>query len=414
MTQVRTFRGSLVNPEVAHEVVAPAYDSMTADQRARYAEAHPRNYLNVMRTQEDYSEGVSVEEILNQNKRNLENLIETRSFSPQPDHCFVIYRLISAGHQQTGLVAEIPVQEVDDGLVLKHELTRRDREELLVQYQSHVGVSSSPIALAYHARPEISSLLERITDTTDPYLDYLSQDGVRQILWRVESDSDQQEIARLFSAISLTYLTDGHHRAAAASRYRKLPSKNGVNNQTDSSRDDLLVALFPDDELAILPFNRVVKDLNGLSATDFLQQLGKEFLITHLSCDANNPAKPDAAGNFIMVLGDDCYQLTLKDVQRSTDNPVANLDVIKLQELILDPLLGIADARGDARLEYVSGSTGSDSVNNLRLKGWQVAFYCHPISMQELMAVSDAGQVMPPKSTCFEPKVRSGLFLLQK
>ena len=412
MTRVRPFKGSLVNPARVREVVAPAYDSMSASERARFADARPDNFLNVMRTREDWPEDICVQEILRNNKRNLESMIANGSFCEQSEAGFVIYRLIAGGHQQTGLVAEIPVSEVDEGRVLKHELTRREHEDLLVDYQSFVGVSSSPVALAFHADTSIRRLMASIAESTTPYLDYEGDDGVRQQLWRVTDCEIISELRGNLSTVENAYLTDGHHRVAAASRY--LANRRASGELSEGDWDHLLVALFPADELSILPFNRCVRDLNGMDESGFLGALSEHFHVSHLQCSADSPSSPETMGNFVMVLDDNCYQLTIKDTSRDPDDPVGGLDVTRLQNLVLGPLLGIEDARGDNRLEYLSGTTGVSGVNELRRKGWRLAFYCHPVSMAELMAVADAGQFMPPKSTCFEPKVRSGLFLLLK
>ena len=408
MTCVRPFQGSLVSPDKAHEVVAPAYDSMTAQQRARFAEARPLNFLNVMQTQDDYADATDINEILARNKQNLNRLFDQQCFVPQSGDALYIYRLIFDGHQQTGLVGEIPVEEIEQGKVLRHELTRQDREDLLVQYQSYVGVSSSPVALAYKANAEIKRIQQEITRTVEPYLDHTGAQGLRQMVWKVDSAVHQQQLQQYFAAVDITYITDGHHRAAAATRFLEHCRLEG---RDPGEWCQLLVALFPDDELSILSFNRCVKDLNGLDESEFFKAVAENFHVEHLQCDPTNPPGPEALGNFVMVLDDSCYHLRVLDTARDPDNPVASLDVNRLHNLLLNPILGIEDPRNDPRLEYVSGLQGGNGVQALRQKNWRLAFYCHPISMQELMAVADAGQVMPPKSTSFEPKVGAGVFL---
>ncbi len=413
MTQVRTFHGYVVNPIRAQEVVAPAYDSLSSDERSSYADSHPDSYLNVMRTREDYPAGfpITTGEILDQNKKNLERMLDDGCFVANDIATFFVYRLSHGEHTQTGLVAEISVAEIDEGKVLKHELTRRDREELLVEYQEYVGASSSPVALAYEAVPDIKSLLGRIADSDKPFLDLGSDDGVRQLLWRIQNPADQQMLQALFAEVPVTYLTDGHHRTASASRYVAGLLETGRAPASDGAWNHVLVALFPHDELNVLPFNRCVRDLGDMGRDTFLSRLEADFEVTEILCNVDAPPSPRAPGHFCMVLDDRCYQLVTRVREVNPSSPATFLDVNLLQSLVLEPLLGIVDSRSDPRLEYVSGVTGSAGVNQLRKRGWQIAFYCYPASMEEIMTVSDAGQTMPPKSTCFEPKVRSGLFL---
>ena len=411
MVRVRTFRGYVVNPARAPDIVAPAYDSMSPAERARYAESNPDNYLNVMRTREDYPQDarVSIGEILASNKRNLERLLARDGFIEQDDAAFYVYRLSDGGHAQTGLVAEIPVAEIDAGKVLKHEQTRRDREDLLVEYQEVVGASSSPVALAYAAVEEIRALLREIARDAAPHLDLESDDGARHTLWRVEDETLQRRLCELFERVPVTYLTDGHHRTASTLRYVARLVAEGRARARDGAWNHLLVALFPHDEMRVLPFHRCVRDL-GMSREAFLDRLSERFEVEVLDCDPAAPALPSGRGEFTLVLDDDCFRVAAKRVRSEREDPAASLDAGILQDCVLESILGIADC-SDPRVEYVSALSGVEGVNHLRARGWRVAFYCHPPSIEDIMAVSDAGGIMPPKSTCFDPKVRSGLFL---
>ena len=411
MTDLFAFDGFVVNPKRAGDIVAPAYDSMSADQRARYAESHKDNYLNVMRTREDYpvDQEIQISEILATNKENLNRLIADDGFVEITAKSFFIYRLILDDHQQTGLVAELPVSALDKGAVLRHEQTRADREELLVEYLEVVGASSSPVALAYRAQPEIDALLAQYCHGT-PCVDTTSSDGVRQILWQVSDSEGVSRLSKIYETIPVTYLTDGHHRTASATRYvNKLIANNNAPEQ-DGVWNHVLVALFPHDQLRILPFHRCVKISNSdVDFTDVLSQLNQRFDVTLLDCDPKNPIMPDRPGCLTMVHRDRCYSVTL--VSAEVDGAVVTLDVNSLQTQILQPILGISEGGADSRLEYVSGSAGIEGVNEAIQKGFDLAFYMYPVSIEDIMKVSDMGNVMPPKSTCFEPKVRSGLFL---
>ena len=413
MAVINPFGGYVVNPERADDIIAPAYDSMTVEERSHHANSNPDNYLNAMRTREDYPADaeIGIGEILATNRRNIEHMVATRGFVEIGEADFFVYRLIHGEHRQTGLVAEIPVVEIDEGRVLKHEQTRADHEELLVEYQETVGASSSPVALAYQAVDGIREILDSITADTEPFLDHQTDDGVRQILWRVNDETRSRRLVEAFTRVPVTYLTDGHHRSASASRYVARLKQEDREPEQDGAWNHLLVALFPHDELRIFPFHRLVHDLGDTDAAGILERLRETFTVTPLECDAAAPLLPSQAGCFTMVLDESCYRLDPIEFRSASENPAAALDVNLLQSLILEPVFGIRDSRADTRLAFVNGANGYGAVNHLRAKGWRVAFYCHPPSIEDIMLVSDAGEIMPPKSTCFEPKVRSGLFL---
>ncbi len=405
MPRIHPFAGYVVDAGRAPEVVAPAYDSLSPAERIRYAASHPHNYLNAMKSLEDFDGDAEIEDILAENRSNLERLLADGCFRRQRTPALFVYRLAIDGHVQTGLVGELAVADIERGAVLKHELTRVEREQLLVDYQMRVGASSSPVALAYPACERIRSLQQQVVEDAAPQLDLTSDDGVRQTLWRIDDAPLSAELLAAFASVPVTYLTDGHHRVAAASRLLAQLRDDGRDPRAASVWDRLLVALFPHDELRVLPFHRCVSDLGGMSRETLLQRLAQVAELEPLSADPANPPSPARAGEFVMVLDDVCYRMRLASAADG------RMDVSQLQERVLEPILGIGDSRADARLEYVSGVLGVDGVNRLRQIGWRVCFYCHPVSMDDVMRVSDAGGVMPPKSTSFEPKVRSGLFL---
>lgn len=412
MPRIRAFDGYVVNPSRASDVIAPAYDSLTPAARTRFSDVHPDSYLNVMRTREDYpGEDIATTDILQRNRDNLFRLLDKGCFLPLESPAMFVYRLGQNDHVQTGVVAELPVGEIDRGAVLRHEQTRRDREDLLVEYQEFVGATSSPVALAYRADAHIGELVSRVIAGGEPFLDSRSMDGVRQQLWKVADAKSVEALCDAFQRIPVTYLTDGHHRTASASRYVARLRQNGRMPAFDGGWNHVLVALFPDDELRILPFNRVVRDFGDGDESSFLDRLRQVFDVESLDVAAHAPPLPDRQGTFVMVLDDRCFRLHARECLVDSEDPSAYLDVSLLERHILDPLLGIGDSRSDPRLEYVSGSAGYEGVNRLRADGWRLAFYCHPATLCDIMKVSDAGLIMPPKSTSFEPKVRSGLFL---
>jgi uncharacterized protein (DUF1015 family) len=409
VTDIHPFKGWIIDPQRVDEVVAPSYDAMTPAERVEYCRSHPRNYLTVMRSLDEFGDDArpSLDDLLAGNRSRLEQLLESGAFVRRDRPSLYVYRLALDGHEQTGLVAEIPVEEYEQGRVLRHEHTRSDKEDQLARYQEVVGASSSPIALAYPPDPDIDAEIDRLTRDR-PLLDFVADDGLHQTIWAIEDTKAQERLRELFAGVGTTYLTDGHHRAASAARYA---ARRRRHADGDGAWRYMLALLFPGGQLRVLSFNRCVRDLGTLSAGEFLARLDDSFHVTALPDDADDASlKPRAAREFVMLLDGSWYRLTVRP-EKVPDDPVAALDVSLLQDLVLEPLLGIRDVRSDPRLDYVSDALGVDGLRRRAESGWRVAFNCHPTSIAELMTVADAGAVMPPKSTCFDPKARSGIFL---
>ncbi|MBT6071466.1 MAG: DUF1015 domain-containing protein, partial [Proteobacteria bacterium] len=315
-----------------------------------------------------------------------------------------VYQVEIDGHTQTGIVAEIPIKEYGTGVVRKHEETRKEHELRLVSYLNDVGASSSPVCLAYKSRVEINSVVDKVF-LDDPLLDFDLPDGLRQKLWQITDADTLAQLREGFSNVAATYLTDGHHRAASTLRYAADCHAKGKG---DGPWDYLLVVMFPAEQLRVLPFNRCVRDLGSITEDQLLDQIKTHFLLEPVP--AKESSLPQRRGEFLMLVDDHAYQLTRRTDSESS-SPVKSLDVSFLQDYLLAPILGIQDARGDPRLDYVTGDSGLAGLIQRSQQGWRLGFACYPTSMEELMAVADAGEVMPPKSTCFDPKPRSGLFL---
>ena len=406
MTDIHAFSPFVVTAADAPAVVSPAYDSMSSEERLQFRQAHPRNYINVMRTTDDFPKGQrpTEEEVTAENIEQLNALRTSGAFAPSLIDALFVYELEIDGHRQTGIVTEIPIHEYGDGSVRKHEETRKEHELRLVSYLKEVGASSSPVCLAYDGRAGIDTLVKAATQS-EPFLDFVLPDGIHQKLWRI---TDEETIASLraeFAQVHATYLTDGHHRAASTLRHAAGCHAEG---RGAGPWDFLLVVLFPAEQLRVLPFNRCVRDMGELTTDQMLNRISEHFVVE--STELSERSLPSTHGEFLMVVGDQAYRLTRR-FDDPSGSPVRDLDVSYLQDHLLAPILGINDARGDARLDYVTGDLGLAGLQQRLAQGWQLAFACFPTSMEELMAVADAGEVMPPKSTCFDPKPRSGLFL---
>ena len=384
-------------------MVAPAYDSMAPAERAAYAKANPSNFIKTMRTPEDYveSENPSLGMVLDHNLNAVQKMLEDSTFELQPHEALYIYRLHTGDHVQTAVIAEVPVTEYQQGRIHKHEHTRSEHENRLTQYLQHVGVSSSPICLAYQDDACIDKTVEIITQDK-PLLDFSLEDGVRQTIWKV-GGTEQIDILRTqFLSVEVAYLTDGHHRMAASVRH-------AANRSSSGPWDNFLAALFPATQMRILSFNRCVRDLNGLSVEQLIDGLALNFTVDRISDDRKTmlPSKP---GEFTLLVETQLFRLQVRPARVPNDS-VGSLDVSLLQNLFLEPVLGIEDDRSDPRLDFVTGDRGLNGLRQRAEEGWQAGIACYPTSMTGLMSSADRGLVMPPKSTCFDPKARSGIFL---
>ena len=384
-------------------MVAPAYDSMAPVERAAYVKANPWNFIKTMRTPEDYdeSENPSLEMVLDHNLNAVQKMLEDSTFELQPQEALYIYRLHTGDHFQTAVIAEVPVTEYQQGRIHKHEHTRSEHENRLTQYLQHVGVSSSPICLAYQDDARIDETVEIITQDK-PLLDFFMEDGVRQTIWKVV-ETEQIDILRTqFLSVEVAYLTDGHHRMAASVRH-------AANRSSSGPWDNFLAALFPATQLRILSFNRCVRDLNGLSVEQLIDGLALNFTVDRIS-DDRKTMQPSKPGEFTLLVENQLFRLQVRPARVPNDS-VGSLDVSLLQNLFLEPVLGIEDDRSDPRLDFVTGDRGLNGLRQRAEEGWQAGIACYPTSMTDLMSIADRGLVMPPKSTCFDPKARSGIFL---
>ena len=412
MPKIKAFDGYLVKNECAAKIVAPEYDAVPAAQRRAFADANPDNYINTMRLREDFNPASppTPKELLEFNRQNLERLLSDGYFTPFDQPCIFIYQLIHGKNAQTGIVCEISADEYQHGHVRKHENTRREHEDLLTQYQKIVGVASCPISLAYPENPAIDEFIKQQVKK-QPMLDFTTGDDVHQRVWCIEDPATQGELSALFEQVENTYLTDGHHRAASGWRYAEMMRETN-GNIGDEPYNQLLVALFSDHELNLLPFHRCVRDLGETNPKELLGALEQSFEVT--VAEDQESFAPCQHGEFGMFLENTWYRLTLRPGLVDREDPVASLDVSILQDFVLGPLLDIHDYRGDPRLGYVSGIEGKTGLEQKVKEGWAVSFACFATSMDQLMHIADAHALMPPKSTYFDPKTRSGIFVRLK
>ena len=405
MATVRPFQALRPSPESAAETSSVPYDVVTATEARELAARSPLSFLHVSRAEIDLPVGTdpysdAVYEKAGENfqalKRNCPMLLED---SPS----LYVYRLRMGVHTQTGIAACCSIDEYDRDIVRKHERTRKDKEDDRTRHMLTLRAQTGPVFLTYKAREDINAAVASQV-TGNPLYDFTAPDGVQHTVWKLgQAASDQ--ISKAFSNVPTIYIADGHHRAASARRARReLLSKNPRHNG-EEEYNYFLAVLFPSNQVRILPYNRVVKDLNGKTPETFLKELGEQFRVS-----ADTQATPTAKGAIAVYLADRWYGLLIPPESVNSSDPISSLDVSILQERVLDRILGIKDIRIDKRIDFVGGVKGTAELERLVDNGAAaVAFSLFPVTVTELMSISDAKQIMPPKSTWFEPKLRDGL-----
>ena len=407
MAVIHPFRALRPTKERAHEVASVPYDVVNTEEARALAAANPLSFLRVSRPEIDMPEGTDIHSapVYQQAAANFQQLIEAAPLKMDDEPSLYLYRLRMGEHEQTGIAACCSVDEYDNDLIRKHERTRPDKEDDRTRHILSLRAQTGPVFLTYRADRRIDSLVAGACASTGPLYDFPAEDGVRHTIWRC--DEANGALAQAFRDVPLLYIADGHHRAASASRARAQLRDQNPNHTGDEEYNRFLAVIFPHDQVQILPYNRIVRDLNNLSPEDFLTAVGQKFRLTE-NAKAEGPGK---AGHWHMYLGGKWYGLTLADeagVNRA--DPVAALDVSVLQDNLLDPVLGIKDVRTDKRIDFVGGSRGTAELERLVDEGRAaVAFALYATSLEDLLRVSDAGGIMPPKSTWFEPKLRDGL-----
>jgi uncharacterized protein (DUF1015 family) len=398
VAHLRPFRGLRPPPSHARDIAAPPYDVLSAEEARAAAAGHPKSFLHVSRPEIDLPASVKEhsDEVYRQGVKNLHRFKEMGWLVQDPGLHFYLYRQTMGDHVQTGLVAAASVDEYDRGLIKKHELTRADKEEDRTKHMDALGGNDEPVFLTYRAKPDIDRLIEEGTQRPHAY-DFLTDDGIQHTVWVVQGDLNAR-LETAFEHVPALYVADGHHRSAAASRvHAKRKGKPGEHER-------FLAVVFPDTQVKLLPYNRVVRDLGGKDAPQLLAALETDFEVTLAEQEA-----PSAPRHFGMYLEGGWYQLKAR-AGVGEDTLTGRLDVTLLHRRVLEPLLGVGDPRTDTRLGFVGGIRGPAELERLvDSKQAAVAFCLFPTRVEELVAIADAGQVMPPKSTWFEPKLRSGL-----
>ena len=405
MVRLKPFRALRPAPGLEARIAALPYDVYDREEAREAALREPMSFLNIDRPETQFPEGYDMyaPEVYQKARELLVEETAVGLYAFDDKECFYLYELTMDGRHQTGIVACACVDDYLDGSIKKHENTRADKELDRIRHVDACGAQTGPIFLAYRNREDTAAVVRRIRGQA-PAFDFTSEDGIRHRGWIISEEEDIDAIRAAFMDTASVYIADGHHRAASAVRTALKRRERAGGAHTEA--DWFLSVLFPDDELKIMDYNRVVKDLNGMNPQQFMQQIGEKCDIT----EEKEPVHPSRKGEMGMYLAGKWYRVSFRSCLQS-DDPVEGLDVSILQREILQPLLGIEDPRTDDRIRFSGGIRGLGELERLVDGGWAAAFSMYPTSIGELFAVADAGLLMPPKSTWFEPKLRSGLFI---
>ena len=390
-------------PAVAKEVASPPYDVLSSEEARMLASTNQHSFLHVTKSEIDMPVDLSIYDnsVYQKAKSNLDQMIAEGMLLKETSECFYIYELLMHGRSQTGLVCCSSVDDYENDIIKKHEFTRPEKEQDRINHISITGAQTGNVFLAYRNHAAIDQIIAEWKRNHQPVYNFTADDGIVHRIWIVDEASVIQTITHTFEReIPCTYIADGHHRAASAAKVRK-----ALGKQAGPGADKFLTTLFPANELKILPYNRVVKDLNGMSDEDFLSALHDDFVVSHYDI----PVEPASLHEFGMYLNGSWYHLTALEGTFEED-PIGVLDVTILSNNVFEKHLDIEDQRTDKRIDFVGGIRGLKELEKRVNSGeMKVAFSFYPVSIEQLFDIADSGNVMPPKSTWFEPKLRDGL-----
>ena len=405
MSIIKPFRGYLPSPELAKQISSPPYDVLSSDEARSISNNNPHSFLRVIKPEIDIDSNKILDDmnIHEHGKKNLDALINKGQLKQDKYPSFYIYQITMGTHSQTGIMAGASISEYNQNLIKKHEFTRPEKEDDRTLHIHTINANTGPVFLTFRNDGKFKPLIDNLI-INKPYISFTADDNTKHSLWKIESSDNILLIKNYFLQISNLYIADGHHRAASAARVQKYKLKSRSMHNGDESYNYFLSVIFPHDEMQILAYNRIVKDLNGLSENEFLQSLDTNFIITPIP----KQKKPNENGNFSMLLNNNWFNVKIKDKIKSND-PVKGLDASILQNHLLYPILGIENPRTNNRIDFVGGIRGLEELERRCKIDSKVAFALYPISIENLLSVADADKTMPPKSTWFEPKLRSGL-----
>jgi uncharacterized protein (DUF1015 family) len=404
MVTITPFMALRPEVQLAKAVASRPYDVLNSKEAKVEAQGNPHSFLHITKSEIGLADSVDIhsQEVYDKAKENLTAFISRNILFRENKPCYYIYRLTMNGRSQAGLVCGSSVADYENGLIKKHEFTRPEKEQDRIQHIKTTGAQTGNVFLAYRNVAEIDQVIDGWMKDKNPQYDFIADDGIQHSIWIVSDDESIETISNLFKTkVPATYIADGHHRAASAAKV-----KTAMGNAATENADYFLTTLFPSNQLHIMDYNRVITDLNGLSTEDFLQKLEANFNIEK----KDSAYRPEALHHMGLYLNKQWYKLSAKSGSIDATDAIAVLDISILQKNILEPILGIKDQRTDKRIDFVGGIRGLGELEKRVDSGdMALAISLYPVSIEQLFAVADSGEVMPPKSTWFEPKLRDGL-----
>ncbi len=411
MVKIKGFKGIRPKVELAEKIASFPYDVINSTEARHMVKDNPYSFLHVVKSEVDLPEDVDhySEAVYEKAAENLQKMIKEGWLKQDDRENLYLYRQVMNGHEQFGLVADASVQDYLDEKIKIHELTREVKEKDRINHVKYTNANTGPVFLTYPAKAEIDKIVAAVAQEKPEY-DFTANDGIRHTFWVIDDQEQIDKLVALFAEIPFTYVADGHHRSKSAAMVGEMKKNENPNHTGAEEYNWFLSVIFPDNQLKILDYNRVVKDLNGLSEEDFLDKILENFEVAPVCCISE--AKPTKSAQFGMYLDGQWYSLEAKAGTYEKNDPVDSLDVSILYNNLLAPILNIGDPRKDDRIDFVGGIRGLGSLERRVDSGQMaVAFAMYPTSIEQLMNIADAGKIMPPKSTWFEPKLRSGLIV---
>jgi len=412
MAIIKPFKGYRPPSNLVEKIAAKPYDVMNRAEAKEMAAGNDISFLRITRPELEFDDSVSSysPEVYQRARVNFKKFVDQGALVQDQESCYYIYRLVMGEVDQTGIVCVCGIDDYWNDTIKKHEYTRPVKEKDRITNIKVSGIQPGPVFSAYEQRDDIDKLVKTFKDAKRPVYDFKSEDGVLHQVWVVKDSDDVKQLESSLAQIPSVYIADGHHRAASGAIVgREMRQEKGENN--DAPYNYFLSVIFPHNQLKILDYNRLIKDLNGKTDSEFLSALEEKFVVTKKGSTYSKPTKNNAYG---MYISDCWYELTLREMFLEQNDPVESLDISLLDKYVFKPLLDIQDQRTDKRIDFVGGIRGLGELQKRVDSGeMKVAFAIHPVSIEQLFEVANSGRVMPPKSTWFEPKLRSGLFIHQ-
>lgn len=408
MAVIRPFKGIRPIKELANKIAALPYDVMDSDEAREMVKGNPYSFLHVDKAEIDLPNDIDAydDRVYEKAKENLDKMIEKGYYIEDEKPKFYIYRQVMKGRSQVGLVGCASIDDYTNNIIKKHELTREDKEIDRINHVYKCEAHTGPIFLTYRTNKNISNIINEWMKK-EPVYDFKSEDGVSHTVWIIEDECIVNKISELFKSVEYLYIADGHHRSASAVKVGHIKRAENEEYTGDEEFNYFLSISYPDSELEVLDYNRTVKDLNGLSKEEFLNKVSENFIVTK----SNEQVKPKEKHTFGMYLEKQWYLLEARNGIFNPDDPVDQLDVSILQNNLLKPILGIDDPRKSKRIKFVGGIRGLRELERRADTDMKVSFSMYATTTDDIMDIADSGRIMPPKSTWFEPKPRSGLFI---